>query len=99
MRKFWSTVAEFLVFRPSEIATSVALVALGKHYSSVLESVATYRKELRKVLHTCHHNPEMHWIIHSILKQLVYALISSNLYLLNWFMYTQYIVGKSIGML
>ncbi|XP_066378660.1 cyclin-D3-1-like isoform X2 [Miscanthus floridulus] len=43
-----SKVAEFLVFRPSEIAASIALVALGKHESSVLESVATCRKELRK---------------------------------------------------
>ncbi|KXG19603.1 cyclin-D3-1 [Sorghum bicolor] len=43
-----SKVAELLVFRPSEVAASIALVALGKHDSSVLESVATCRKELRK---------------------------------------------------
>jgi hypothetical protein len=55
---FWSTVAELLVFRPSEVAASIALVALGKHDSSVLESVATCRKELRKVLHTHHRNPD-----------------------------------------
>ncbi|XP_062227552.1 cyclin-D3-1-like [Phragmites australis] len=43
-----SKVAEFLVFRPSEIAASVALVALGKHESSVLGSVASCCKHLRK---------------------------------------------------
>ncbi|KAJ1258613.1 hypothetical protein BS78_10G089500 [Paspalum vaginatum] len=43
-----SKVVEFLVFRPSEIAASVALVALGKHGHSLLESVATCCKELRK---------------------------------------------------
>ncbi|KAL6861263.1 hypothetical protein ACP4OV_016963 [Aristida adscensionis] len=41
-------VAEFLDFRPSEIAASVALVALGKHENSVLESVATCCKHLKK---------------------------------------------------
>ncbi|CAL5037527.1 unnamed protein product [Urochloa decumbens] len=40
--------AEFMVFKPSEIAASVALVALRKHDSSVLERVATCRKQLRK---------------------------------------------------
>ncbi|CAL5043813.1 unnamed protein product [Urochloa decumbens] len=40
--------AEFMVFKSSEIAASVALVALRKHDSSVLERVATCRKQLRK---------------------------------------------------
>ncbi|CAL5051848.1 unnamed protein product [Urochloa decumbens] len=43
-----SKAAEFMVFKPSEVAASVALVALGKHDSSVLERVATCRKQLRK---------------------------------------------------
>ncbi|XP_062233297.1 cyclin-D3-1-like [Phragmites australis] len=43
-----SKVAEFLVFRPSEIAASVALVAFGKHENSVLGSVATCCKHLIK---------------------------------------------------
>ncbi|OEL21657.1 Cyclin-D3-1 [Dichanthelium oligosanthes] len=43
-----SKAAEFMVFRPSEIAASVALVALGKHDSSVLKSMATCCKQLRK---------------------------------------------------
>uniref|UniRef100_K3Y1Q0 Cyclin C-terminal domain-containing protein n=1 Tax=Setaria italica TaxID=4555 RepID=K3Y1Q0_SETIT len=43
-----SKAAELMVFRPSEIAASVALVALGKHDSSVLESVATSWRQLIK---------------------------------------------------
>uniref|UniRef100_A0A0A9CZY8 Uncharacterized protein n=1 Tax=Arundo donax TaxID=35708 RepID=A0A0A9CZY8_ARUDO len=43
-----SKAAEFLVFRPSEIAASVALVALGKHENSVLGSVATCCKHFKK---------------------------------------------------
>ncbi|CAN6208239.1 unnamed protein product [Urochloa humidicola] len=43
-----SKAAEFMVFKPLEIAASVALVALGKHGSSVYESVATCHKQLRK---------------------------------------------------
>ncbi|KAL6606890.1 hypothetical protein ACP70R_042543 [Stipagrostis hirtigluma subsp. patula] len=43
-----SKVSEFLDFRPSEIAASVALVTLGKHENSVLESVATCCKHLKK---------------------------------------------------
>ncbi|CAN6173040.1 unnamed protein product [Urochloa humidicola] len=43
-----SKAAEFMVFKPSEIAASVALVALGKHDSSVHESLATCCKQLRK---------------------------------------------------
>jgi hypothetical protein len=61
MGKFWSAAAEFMAFRPSEIAASVALVALGKYDSSVLESVVTCCKQLRKVLHIHHHNPEMQY--------------------------------------
>ncbi|TVU12054.1 hypothetical protein EJB05_45677 [Eragrostis curvula] len=41
-------VAEFLIFRPSEVAASVALLALGKHENSVLGSVATCCKHIRK---------------------------------------------------
>jgi hypothetical protein len=47
-----------MVYRPSEIAASVALVVLGKHDSSVLESVATNWKQLRKVFHIHPCNPE-----------------------------------------
>jgi len=43
-----SKAAEFMAFRPSEIAASVALVALGKYDSSVLESLMTCCKQLRK---------------------------------------------------
>lgn len=43
-----SKVAEFLVFRPSEIAVSVALVALGGHESSILKRVATCCQHLKK---------------------------------------------------
>uniref|UniRef100_A0A0E0HMQ9 Cyclin C-terminal domain-containing protein n=1 Tax=Oryza nivara TaxID=4536 RepID=A0A0E0HMQ9_ORYNI len=41
-------VAEFLVFRPSEIAASVALVALEEHETSMFERVATCYKNLKK---------------------------------------------------
>ncbi|KAK3128725.1 hypothetical protein QOZ80_6BG0465610 [Eleusine coracana subsp. coracana] len=43
-----SKVAEFLVFRPSEVAASAALMALGKHENSELESVVTCCTHLRK---------------------------------------------------
>ena len=83
MIKFCSAAAEFMAFRPSEIAASVALVALGKYDSSILESVVTCCKQLRKVLHIRHHSPQSRnailvcWIIESrILKLLAYALIS-----------------------
>ena len=58
MGKFWSAAAEFMAFKPSEIAASVALVALGKYDSSILESVVTCCKQLRKVLHIRHHSPQ-----------------------------------------
>ncbi|KAF0902756.1 hypothetical protein E2562_019089 [Oryza meyeriana var. granulata] len=41
-------VAEFLVFRPSEIAASVALVALEEHETSIFERVAACYKNLNK---------------------------------------------------
>ena len=58
MIKFCSAAAEFMAFRPSEIAASVALVALGKYDSLILESVVTCCKQLRKVLHIRHHSPQ-----------------------------------------
>ncbi|XP_015693902.1 cyclin-D3-1 isoform X2 [Oryza brachyantha] len=41
-------VAELLVFRPSEIAASVALVALEEHETSTFDRVATCYKNLKK---------------------------------------------------
>jgi hypothetical protein len=42
--------AEFVVFRPSEIAASVALAAIGECSSSVIERAATSCNYLDKVI-------------------------------------------------
>ena len=42
--------ADFLVFRPSEIAASVALAAFGERNSSVVERATTNCKYINKVV-------------------------------------------------
>uniref|UniRef100_A0A0D9WNA8 Uncharacterized protein n=1 Tax=Leersia perrieri TaxID=77586 RepID=A0A0D9WNA8_9ORYZ len=70
-------VAEFLVFRPSEIAASVALVALEKQETSMFERVANCSKNLKKerVLR-CYETIQDKIIMRSIIHQSVDSVFS-----------------------